>query len=565
MFRCPASVMLVLLMASAASGAMIVVDDDGAGNFTTIQEAINASEAGDEIVVQSGTYPENLVVDRSVVLKGEDGTVVKGSILSSEPLVTITSDDVTLEGLTFSGGLNYSSDFGSVVVLADGFKLLNSTISDSSGHGLCLRDSRDHLVSGNLIHDNRRGGVCLIGANFSQVAGNLIFSNGKWGIALDRCEYDVLIQNEVCENGEAGVQLVGSFYTQALFNRIHLNEEDGMHLMGSMNTAILENGISDNVLNGVNLDHAPNNFLLNNVINGSGEEGLLVIGFSDDNIIIGNSLYENGINGIGVYGSYFCTLSQNEIFDNNYNGVSLRDNCSNNLISDNQIHGNKRYGCYMEESNKNFVEGNDVYGNLHGVIVARSSDSVLEANEIHDNRFGLSMEFSDAASISGNDLYNNSDHAVQLKSCDRSKVWENDISENGGDGVHVSGSENLVASRNIIENNSKYGIQMLDQTAQTTFMYNVVRQNDGGGIYIYEGNVDLITGNIFVDNQNFNARDNGDNNRWIANFYSDYSGEAIGGGVVGTEPHPIHGRRGAVTFDLSPVVVKAWLEERGPD
>ena len=566
MFRLPASltsisIMLLTFLTTAASGA-IYVDDDGAGNFTKIQDAINASETGEVVIVQDGTYPENLVVDRSVVLKGEGGAVVEGSGLSA-PLITVTSENVTLEGLTFAGCLNDSFDAGAVLVLADGCKILNSSIADSSGHGLYLRDSRDHLVSGNLIRDNRLGGVYVFGANFSQITGNRVFSNGKWGIALDHCEYDALMENEVRENGEVGVQLVGSFYTQVLFNRIGLNAEDGVHLMESMDTAILENEIKDNGLNGVNLEHAPNNFLLNNVIQGSGEEGLLVIGFSDDNIIIGNTLYENGINGIGIYRSYSGTLSQNVIFDNEYNGVSLRDNSSNILISDNEIHGNKRYGCYLEESDKNYVEGNDVHGNLHGVIVARSSDSVLEDNKIHDNRFGLGMEFSDTASITGNDLYNNSDHAVQLMSCDRSKVWENRIRENGGDGVHVLGSENLLASRNIIENNSKYGIQMLDRTAQTTFMYNLVQQNDEGGIYIYEGNINLITGNIFVDNQNFNARDNGENNRWIANFYSDYSGEAIAGGVVGTEPYPIQGRRGAVTLDLSPVVVKAWLEARG--
>jgi parallel beta-helix repeat protein len=154
MFRCPASMMLILILASTASGATVVVDDDGSGNFTTIQEAINASEIGDVIVVQNGTYPENLVVDRSIVLKGENGPVVKGSGLSA-PLITITSDNVTLEGFTFSGCINDCSDFGAVLVLADGCKLLNSTISASSGNGLCLRNSSYHLVSGNLIHDNQ--------------------------------------------------------------------------------------------------------------------------------------------------------------------------------------------------------------------------------------------------------------------------------------------------------------------------------------------------------------------------------------------------------------------------
>jgi len=303
--------------------------------------------------------------------------------------------------------------------------------------------------------------------------------------------------------------------------------------------------------------------LLNNAIHGSGEEGLLVIRSSDDNIIIGNILHENGLNGIGIYGSYFSTFSQNEIFDNEYNGISLRDNSSDILISDNEICGNKRYGFYLEDSNKNFVEGNDVHGNLHGVIMARSSDNVLVDNEIHDNHFGLSMEFADAGSISGNDIYNNSDNAAQFQSCDRSKVWENYIHENGGDGIHVSGSDDLALSRNIIANNSGYGIQLLDQTTQAVFMHNVVQQNGGGGMYIYEGIINLITYNNFVDNQNFNARDNGQNNRWLANFYSDYSGGSISGSVVGSEPYEIQGRRDAVTFDLSPAELKVRLEERG--
>ena len=58
MFRFSCCMILILIMASAASGATIVVDIDGGGDFTKIQEAINASETGDEIVVWSGTYAE---------------------------------------------------------------------------------------------------------------------------------------------------------------------------------------------------------------------------------------------------------------------------------------------------------------------------------------------------------------------------------------------------------------------------------------------------------------------------------------------------------------------------
>ena len=212
----------------------------------------------------------------------------------------------------------------------------------------------------------------------------------------------------------------------------------------------------------------------------------------------------------------------------------------------------------------NYLEGNEVLANLHGIITVRTKDSALVDNEIHNNRFGLSFDYDVNSVASNNKIYNNSDNGVQLKGCLRTTVWENCVNENGGDGVHIHGSESLVVSRNEIGNNSKYGIQALDQTTQTLFMYNVVH-NNGGGLYIYEGNINLITGNIFADNQNFNARDNGQNNNWLANLYSDYSGEAIGGSVIGSEPYAIQGRRGATTIDLNPVVVRSWLEERGPD
>ena len=218
MFRCPASLILFLILASAASGATYV-DQNGSGNFTNIQDAINASKSGDVIVVLNGTYPENLVVDRSIVLIGVGNPVVKGSG-QTDPLITITSEKVTLEDFTFRGSLNDSFDDGAVLVLADGFKLLNSTISASSGNGLCLRDSRDHRVLGNQIHDNRYSGIFVHSANFSQVNGNQVFHNAKWGIVLKGCEHDELTQNEVCENDEVGIQLVSSAYIDLVYNRI---------------------------------------------------------------------------------------------------------------------------------------------------------------------------------------------------------------------------------------------------------------------------------------------------------------------------------------------------------
>jgi pectin methylesterase-like acyl-CoA thioesterase len=54
----------------------IYVDDDGGADFTHIQNAIDASRNGDTIFVYGGIYNENLVVDKSVTLVGEDKELI---------------------------------------------------------------------------------------------------------------------------------------------------------------------------------------------------------------------------------------------------------------------------------------------------------------------------------------------------------------------------------------------------------------------------------------------------------------------------------------------------------
>ena len=57
-----------------------IVDDDGPADFHSIQEAINAAGDGDIINVRSGTYYENLVLNKSVALIGENksATIIDG-------------------------------------------------------------------------------------------------------------------------------------------------------------------------------------------------------------------------------------------------------------------------------------------------------------------------------------------------------------------------------------------------------------------------------------------------------------------------------------------------------
>jgi hypothetical protein len=74
-------VTMLLAVALAAAGAAgqrllaangpIVVAQDGSGAFSTVTEALAAAEDGDEIVVRPGTYPEVVVIDKDITLRGD--------------------------------------------------------------------------------------------------------------------------------------------------------------------------------------------------------------------------------------------------------------------------------------------------------------------------------------------------------------------------------------------------------------------------------------------------------------------------------------------------------------
>jgi hypothetical protein len=55
----------------AGAGQVLVVSRDGAGDATTISGALRTADDGDVILVRPGTYRENVIVDRDVVIVGD--------------------------------------------------------------------------------------------------------------------------------------------------------------------------------------------------------------------------------------------------------------------------------------------------------------------------------------------------------------------------------------------------------------------------------------------------------------------------------------------------------------
>ena len=100
-----ALVFLVVVLAASTEAKTITVDDDGEANFTTIQEAIDASEDGDTIKVNTGHYPEHINISKSLRLEGNGSSYsfIDGGGKGGD-VVNISADNVFFSGFGVTGG-----------------------------------------------------------------------------------------------------------------------------------------------------------------------------------------------------------------------------------------------------------------------------------------------------------------------------------------------------------------------------------------------------------------------------------------------------------------------------
>jgi len=88
-----------------SSGKTIYVDDDGGADYTRIQDAIDNATEGDTVYVFNGTYYENIVVNKTINLIGEDRSPWNASVIDgggSGDVVHVSADRVNISGFTIN-------------------------------------------------------------------------------------------------------------------------------------------------------------------------------------------------------------------------------------------------------------------------------------------------------------------------------------------------------------------------------------------------------------------------------------------------------------------------------
>ena len=147
----------------------------------SIQEGINDADEGDTIYVYIGTYNENIIINKSIILVGEESetTTIQGN---SDHTIKITVDDVTLSDFTIEN-TGSSSSYSSVFLNSiTGCNIENNIIKEA-GNGIYLINSNSNIISDNNLEDNNVG-IYLSNADSNTIKNNNIQDNNVKGIHI---------------------------------------------------------------------------------------------------------------------------------------------------------------------------------------------------------------------------------------------------------------------------------------------------------------------------------------------------------------------------------------------
>jgi len=163
-------------------------------NYTTIQAAIDDASPGDEIHVDSGTYYENVVVNKKLILHGIDTgaglPVVDAG--GSGSTITLSMDGIRLEGFRVLGGNT------GIAVTSNNNMLSGNNANSNTNIGISLDSSSNNTLTDNNVYNNIFGINLFFSNNNSLIDNNASYNSG--GIILTASSKNKFSGNTVYEN-----------------------------------------------------------------------------------------------------------------------------------------------------------------------------------------------------------------------------------------------------------------------------------------------------------------------------------------------------------------------------
>jgi len=487
--------------AKAISNTIYVPTD-----YPTIQEAINHANQGDTIYVYNGTYHENVLLNKTLSLVGENEstTIIDGSGIGN--VVKVTSNNVNVTGFSLQNGRREWGFYGILLYNCTDNRIINNIVRNNQ-EGIRIAYGSNNTLIENAVEDNS-GGIRLDTSSYNLLQNNTLARNkrnfGVWGDRTSHFTHVIDESNTV--NGKPICYWIDRQDAEVPMDAGYLA------LVSSKNITakglVLENNWDGIVFFNTTESSIESSQIRNNSV------GVRINWPSSNNMIAQNNITDNEWDGIWLFGSSNTTITLNTIVNNSNGGIFARDDYINHADSlNNTITANTCDSIVLWPSDNNTISSNKMSSSKSALTLTESSGNTITSNSIIATLGCIELSWSYNNSIMNN-IVEGGRNGILLYRCSANNVCDN-IARKNGVGIPVDKSDNNSIYQNDIINN-EFGINI-----QTSFNNTIFHNN-------------------FLDNtlqvftyMAINFWDNGYPSG--GNYWSDYNGTDMYGGPYQNE------------------------------
>jgi parallel beta-helix repeat protein len=485
-----------------------------------IQDLIDNASDGDTIYVPNGIYYENIIINKSISLIGEDKNTTIIDANHTGNVINVYVDWVNISSLTIQNSgdelhnvgieiqSNHCNISNSIIVKnlrgiiseGDYNTFTYNNISNNNGypHGVGLAiTGANNLVFKNIISNNNASSHCCgigVGGENNSIIANTITYNKYQGIIFDGSNFTIT-GNNISKNGWGGIYL--SHYSNLnrdntiTGNNIKSNNEAGIYIYSSKSDYynISGNNISNNV-NGLIFEFGEHNIITGNNINFNQRDGMVIYACSKSTIT-DNKITSNNERGLYIYHSNSNNVTDNKVISNNYHGIDLDGSNDNNIIGN--IFSNNIRGFWLNGNNNTLF--NNTFSNEGLNLYYDSYNNNAENNTVNGKPLIYLEDKSDI-------IIDNDAGQVILINCDNITVQNQEISNTivGISFISLFESNNFNILNNNINNNYLVESIRLYESTNNTIGHNTISDNDDIGIKLLLSNSNSIVGNKIISN-----------------------------------------------------------------
>ena len=448
--------LMLAFFCKEVSGKTWYVDDEGGEDFTKIEDAIANAIQGDKIYIFNGTYNENLLINKTLTIIGEnkDKVILNGS--DSETIIEVKAEFVNISTLTI---LNCSFHGCGIKFEYTKFSIIENIKFIECGSGVDLYNSNNNTIRNISFEHLSRTGIHLTNSKYNNIENNQFIKNSMTGILFHNSNYNKIINNYIVKN-KNGIRIHESPYNIFLNNSMNDNRYH-FCIEGSGKNHYIQTIDNNNTVNGKYLLYIIDKKDM--IIDSSMNVGSIIV-VNSSNITIKNIVLTN--NGVGIY---FIKTYNSQILNitscNNKWGIYLYSSDYNNIMHSN-INGYEK-DIYLVSSRENNITDNICSDSTTGIHLENSHRNKISRNLCVNHSKGIYMYWSGSNNIINNIISNNECGIYLRDYCTNNKIHFNNIFENEDYGAYgFLNNEYVDATHNWWYSNSAYYVEkvpMLDE------------------------------------------------------------------------------------------------------